>query len=185
MPNRSSRGSVGRAHRNNQGPAPSGPVRLKPNPKTKTLRNRVLGTLARLAPAQRFAIPAWSRGEATACSSCRAIPTWRQTRVGLDFLKKGHRNDATKMNVKAQTWDNYLSLISRGRLVNDQLDGARSPIEVSSKDTCLGGPILSAGTTKFSDKELFAQVTWGFCAGWFIVSRSVGWAVRLVPRRFF
>lgn len=89
------------------------------------------------------------------------------------------------MNANAQAWDNYFSLIWRGRLVNDQLDGARWPIEVSSKDTCLGGPILSAGTTKFSDKKLFAQVTWGICAGWFIVSRSVGWAVRLVPRRFF
>ena len=52
-------------------------------------------------------------------------------------------------------------------------------------DRGIGGPILSAGTTKFSDKKLFAQVTWGFCAGWFIVSPSVGWAVRLVPRRFF
>ncbi|MBI5770988.1 MAG: hypothetical protein HZA93_24640 [Verrucomicrobia bacterium] len=91
-----------------------------------TLRHLTVAALALLAPASLFAVPAWSRSEATACSSCHATPTWQLTGVGLDFLKNGHRNDPFKFNSKAQTWDNYFSLVWKGRFFNDQLDSART-----------------------------------------------------------
>lgn len=87
---------------------------------------QLLIALVLLAPATSFAIPAWGRSESTACSSCHATPTWQLTSVGLDFLKKGHRSDAFKVNPKSQTWDNYFSLIWKGRFYADQLDGART-----------------------------------------------------------
>jgi len=92
----------------------------------KDYRLPFLAALGLLAPAQLFAIPAWTRSEATSCSSCHATPTWQLTNVGLDFLKNGHRNSPTKYNSKMQTWDNYFSLIWKGRFYNDQLDGSRT-----------------------------------------------------------
>ncbi len=86
----------------------------------------LLAALGLLAPAQLFAIPAWSRSEATACSSCHATPTYQLTSVGLDFLKNGHRNEPFKYNAKGQTWDNYFSLIWKGRFFNDRLDDAKT-----------------------------------------------------------
>jgi hypothetical protein len=92
----------------------------------KTLRLVIPTVLGFLTPAQLFAIPAWSRSEATACSSCHASPTYQLTSVGLDFLRNGHRNDPFKFNSKTQTWDNYFSLIWKGRFWNDRLDDART-----------------------------------------------------------
>jgi hypothetical protein len=92
----------------------------------KTIPKLTVLALALLAPSSLFAIPAWSRGEATSCSSCHATPTWQLTSVGLDFLRNGHRADAFKYTSKNQTWDNYFSLIWKGRFFNDQLDGART-----------------------------------------------------------
>lgn len=92
----------------------------------KTLRLLIPTVLGCLAPAQLLAIPAWSRSEATACSSCHASPTYQLTNVGLDFLRNGHRNDPFKFNSKMQTWENYFSLIWKGRFWNDRLDDART-----------------------------------------------------------
>lgn len=93
----------------------------------KLIRHQlIIAALALLAPAQLFAIPAWGRSEATSCSTCHATPTWQLTFVGLDFLKNGHRADAFKYSSKNQTWDNYFSLVWKGRFFNDQLDGART-----------------------------------------------------------
>lgn len=92
----------------------------------KTLRNHLAVALAFLAPAQLLAVPAWSRSEATACSSCHATPTWQLTNVGLDFLRNGHRNEPLKYNSKAHTLENYVSLVWKGRFFSDQLDDART-----------------------------------------------------------
>lgn len=92
----------------------------------KDYRLPLLAALGLLAPAQLLAIPAWSRSEATACSSCHATPTYQLTNVGLDFLKNGHRNDPFKFNAKGQTWENYFSLIWKGRAFNDRLDDAKT-----------------------------------------------------------
>lgn len=86
----------------------------------------LIAALSLLAPAQLLAIPAWSRSEATACSTCHATPTYQLTNVGLDFLKNGHRNDPLKFNSKGQTWENYFSLIWKGRAFNDRLDNAKT-----------------------------------------------------------
>lgn len=92
----------------------------------KTHRATVIAALALLAPAPLLAVPAWSRSEATACSTCHATPTWQLTNVGLDFLRNGHRSDPTKFTPKSQTWDNYFSLVWKGRFFNDRLDGDRT-----------------------------------------------------------
>jgi hypothetical protein len=92
----------------------------------KIIRPVLLAALALLAPLPLFAIPAWSRGEATACSACHATPTWQLTNVGLDFLRNGHRSDPLKYKTKGQTLENYISLIWKGRFISDQLDDART-----------------------------------------------------------
>lgn len=92
----------------------------------KTLRHISLAALALLAPLSLFAVPAWSRGEATACSTCHATPTWQLTTVGLDFLRNGHRADPLKHKVKGQTLENYISLVWKGRFFSDQLDSDRT-----------------------------------------------------------
>jgi hypothetical protein len=97
--------------------------------KTYTL----IAALALAAPAQMFAIPAWSRMTATNCASCHATPTWQLNTTGLSFLKNGHRTEATKMNEKDQTLDNYVSLVWKGRFYSDQLDGARSGLGNTQK----------------------------------------------------
>ncbi|WP_414662534.1 porin family protein [Horticoccus sp. 23ND18S-11] len=92
----------------------------------KTTRIKLIAALVLLAPAPLLAIPAWSRSEATACSTCHATPTWQLTNVGLDFIRNGHRADPSKFNAKIQTWDNYFSLIWKGRFFNDRLDDAKT-----------------------------------------------------------
>ena len=92
----------------------------------KTIRPLIFAALALLAPMQLFAVPAWSRGEATACSTCHATPTWQLTTVGLDFLRNGHRADPLKYKVKGQTLENYISLVWKGRTFSDQLDDDRT-----------------------------------------------------------
>lgn len=101
-------------------------VSAQPRPKMKTIRNTLIAALALLAPAQLLAIPAWSRGVGTSCSTCHATPTWQLTSPGLDFLRNGHRSDPTKMSEKEQKLDNYISLVWKGRFYTDQLDGGRT-----------------------------------------------------------
>jgi hypothetical protein len=91
----------------------------------KTYRNLLIA-VALLSPGTLLAVPAWSRSEGTACSSCHATPTWQLTNVGLDFLKNGHRNEPFKYNSKGQTWDNYFSVLWKYRFYNDRLDDART-----------------------------------------------------------
>jgi len=92
----------------------------------KSFRTSLLAVLALLAPAQLLAVPAWSRADGSACSSCHATPTWQLTNVGLDFLKNGHRNEPFKYNASAQKWDNYFSLLWKYRFYNDRPDSART-----------------------------------------------------------
>ncbi len=91
----------------------------------KTNYKLILAAFTLIAPMQLLAIPAWSRGEATSCSTCHATPTWQLTSVGLDFLKNGHRADPAKMAAKSQTLENYISFIWKGRFFSDQLDDSR------------------------------------------------------------
>ena len=79
-----------------------------------------------LMPLQLMAIPAWSRLTGAKCSSCHATPTWQLTPVGLEFLKNGHRSEALKLEAADQKWDNYLSLVWKGRAYGDSLDSMRT-----------------------------------------------------------
>jgi hypothetical protein len=81
----------------------------------KPITSLALVALALLAPAQLLAIPAWSRSVGTSCSTCHATPTWQLTSPGLDFLRNGHRSDPVKMSEQDQKWENYFSLIWKGR----------------------------------------------------------------------
>jgi hypothetical protein len=73
-------------------------------------------------PAQLMAVPAWSRLTGTSCSSCHATPTMQLTTTGLEFLKNGHRMEAFKVDPKDQKFDNYFSLVFKGRIFADKTD---------------------------------------------------------------
>jgi hypothetical protein len=49
-----------------------------------------------------------------------------------------------------------------GLLYMSEKTGARWQIEYSVKNSFQGGSIVASGTTEYSDKRLFAQVTWAF-----------------------
>ena len=89
-------------------------------------RKLFISALVLLAPLQVFAVPAWSRLNGTSCSSCHATPTWQLNTTGLQFLKNGHRTDPLTLDAKDQVWDNYFSLVWKGRFFSDQLDDART-----------------------------------------------------------
>ncbi len=86
-----------------------------------------------LSSVQLLAIPAWSRMTGTSCNACHATPTWQLTTTGLEFLKNGHRMDATKVDPKDQKWDNYLSLVWKGRAYGDSLDSQRTGLATTQK----------------------------------------------------
>ncbi|HEX4845976.1 MAG TPA: hypothetical protein VFV26_07115, partial [Geothrix sp.] len=75
-----------------------------------------------LGTVQLLAVPAWSRLTGTSCNACHATPTMQLTKMGLDFLKNGHRLEATKAEAKDQKWDNYLSFVWKGRAYADKTD---------------------------------------------------------------
>ena len=86
-----------------------------------------------LGSVQLMAIPAWSRLTGTSCNACHATPTWQLTSTGLEFLKNGHRMEATKVDAKDQKWDNYMSLIWKGRAYGDSLDTQRTGLANTQK----------------------------------------------------
>ncbi len=92
----------------------------------KRLTMSLLALAAMLAPVQARAIPAWSRLTGASCSMCHATPTWQLNKNGLDFLKNGHRMEALKLDAKDQKFENYFSLLFKGRMYNDQWDKART-----------------------------------------------------------
>jgi len=47
-------------------------------------------------------------------------------------------------------------------LYQSEKSGARFQIEFTKKSSYLGGNITTAGTTKYTDNRIFAQVSWGF-----------------------
>ena len=49
-----------------------------------------------------------------------------------------------------------------GYFFESEKSGARWNLEYTLKDSYLGGGISTAGTTKYTDGRLFAQLTWGF-----------------------
>lgn len=60
---------------------------------------------------------------------------------------------------------NEVSMVMLGfnmMLFQSERSGARFQVEYTQKQTYLGGNITTAGTTKYTDNRIFAQVTWGF-----------------------
>ena len=92
----------------------------------RTRQFTLVAMIALLAPAQLAAIPAWSRKLGVSCNMCHATPTLQLNQYGLEYLKKGHRAETFKVDAKDQTLENYFTLNFKGRLVNDQFDGART-----------------------------------------------------------
>lgn len=86
-----------------------------------------------LCSVQLLAIPAWSRLTGTSCNACHATPTWQLTGTGLEFLKNGHRMEATKVDAKEQKLDNYLSFVWKGRAYGDSLDTQRTGLATTQK----------------------------------------------------
>lgn len=86
-----------------------------------------------LGTVQLLAVPAWSRLTGANCSACHATPTWQLTPMGLDFLKNGHRQDATKVEPKDQKLDNYISLVWKGRAYGDTLDSQKTGLSNTQK----------------------------------------------------
>ncbi|MBL0209837.1 MAG: hypothetical protein IPQ13_02820 [Holophagaceae bacterium] len=78
--------------------------------------------LASLGSIQLLAVPAWSRLTGTSCNACHATPTMQLNSTGLEFLKNGHRMDATKVDPKDQKLDNYISIVFKGRAYADKSD---------------------------------------------------------------
>lgn len=99
----------------------------------KTQHYSALLVLALLAPATTFAIPAWTRQAGVSCNSCHATPTMQLTKTGLDFLKNGHRAEALKVSADDMKWDNYISLVWKGRAYADQLDDSRTGLANTQK----------------------------------------------------
>jgi hypothetical protein len=89
----------------------------------KVFRNLALMMLGSV---QLLAVPAWSRLTGTSCTACHATPTWQLTPTGLEFLKNGHRLEATKVDKKDQVLDHYISLVWKGRAYSDTLDSKRT-----------------------------------------------------------
>lgn len=101
----------------------------------KTNKLTIMLAIAVIAPATTFAIPAWSRKAGVSCSSCHATPTWQLNKTGLEYLANGHRAEATKNDAADMKWDNYFSLIWKGRAYADQLDNARTGLGNTQKPT--------------------------------------------------
>lgn len=75
-----------------------------------------------LGAVQLMAVPAWSRLTGQSCNACHATPTMQLNSMGLDFLKNGHRMEATKVDSKDMKWDNYMSFVWKGRAYADKTD---------------------------------------------------------------
>ena len=86
-----------------------------------------------LGAVQLMAIPAWSRLTSQSCNACHATPTWQLTSMGLEFLKNGHRIEATKVDAKDQKLENYMSFVWKGRAYGDSLDSQRTGLANTQK----------------------------------------------------
>ncbi len=99
----------------------------------KTNKLTIMLAIALIAPATTFAIPSWSRQAGADCRSCHATPTFQLTKTGLNFLKNGHRAEATKLEAADMKWDNYFSLVWKGRAYVDDLDSAKTGLANTQK----------------------------------------------------
>ena len=135
--------------------------------------------LAALGGVQLLAVPAWSRLTGSSCATCHAVPTWQLNSYGLEFLKNGHRTEATKVEAKDQKLENYISLVWKGRAYGDTLDTARtgntttqkpySQIEQHSFSLYTGGA-LSDRVSYFT--ELYLSENAGQTNGAYVTSQS-------------
>lgn len=57
---------------------------------------------------------------------------------------------------------NQVLLGFNANIFQSEKSGARFQVEFSNRETYLGGNITTAGTTKFKDRKVVAQITWGF-----------------------
>jgi hypothetical protein len=58
--------------------------------RTKALLLGIIGAYATFAPSPASAIPAWTRRYGIDCTSCHTGGGWKLTRMGQDFLRRGH-----------------------------------------------------------------------------------------------
>jgi hypothetical protein len=103
----------------------------------------LIGGFMFLLPQESAAVPAWSRLTGSTCNSCHATPTWQLTPFGLDFLKNGHRLEATpaKFDLGVQKWDNYLSLVWKFRMYSEEDKNPSSQLEQHSFSIYTGGAL--------------------------------------------
>jgi|GEM_PF-694050 len=70
-----------------------------------------------------------------------------------------------RLDPNTDVGNNEVSMVLVGfnaMLYQTEKSGARFQLEYSRKQTYLGGNITTAGTTKYTDDRIFAQITWGF-----------------------
>lgn len=127
-----------------------------------------------LGSVQLLAVPAWSRLTDQKCSACHATPTMQLTPMGLDFLKNGHRLEASKADPKEMKLDNYISFVWKARAYADKSDNKAmsqvqkpaTQLEQHSFSLYTGGPI----SDRFSYfTELYLNENTGSTAGGNIV----------------
>lgn len=89
-----------------------------------------------------YAVPAFGKAAGNvSCAACHATPTWQLNKTGLDFLRNGHRGEAKEFAVEDIKWDNYLSLVWKGRAKYVENATARVQLEQHSFSLYSGGPL--------------------------------------------
>jgi hypothetical protein len=103
----------------------------------------VIGVLlAALSPAQ--AVPAWTRKTGLDCTSCHMGGSNRLTRLGYQFLMRGHRlktdEGINKENMKTLNYLDYASFASKWRYTANNSD-VSTGIDVEAFSLYTGGPL--------------------------------------------
>jgi hypothetical protein len=114
---------------------------------SKTLTAAAVAAIALVASAPSHAIPAWTRATGTPCITCHFGATNRLTKMGIDFLSRGHRlpgeesfNDETAGETNIL---NYVSLSARGNIVSFRQHQTPSTTFGSPTFSLLaGGPLV-------------------------------------------
>lgn len=98
--------------------------------------------LSMLVIPESYAVPAFGRAAGNVgCNACHATPTWQLNKYGLDFLRNGHRGEAKEFAVEDIKWDNYLSLVWKGRASYTEKANPRTQFEQHSFSIYTGGPL--------------------------------------------
>lgn len=98
-----------------------------------------------LIPTAAEAIPAWTRATGADCNACHFGGTNRLTKMGADFLNRGHRMASDEgiysdgADEAASKWLNYLSFASKPRFT--AREDSDSEFDVEAFAIYAGGPI--------------------------------------------